>query len=123
LPILFVLMSKYKIKFPLILKMEKNLLSLFTGCGGMDIGFESGFKTPKATIINTTIHPDWIENEGGTYYYLHNTIFETKFANDISEHAKIAWNDYFSKKRGYNLNGTFKVESIVDIIKNHRAGH
>jgi DNA (cytosine-5)-methyltransferase 1 len=101
--------------------MKKNLLSLFTGCGGMDIGFEGGFKTPKATI-NTDIHQDWIENEDDTYCYLRNTIFETKFANDISEHAKIAWNDYFSKKRGYNLNGTFKVESIVDIVKSYRNG-
>ena len=30
--------------------MKKNLLSLFSGCGGMDIGFEGGFKIPKATI-------------------------------------------------------------------------
>ena len=30
--------------------MKKNLLSLFSGCDGMDIGFEGGFKMPKATI-------------------------------------------------------------------------
>jgi DNA (cytosine-5)-methyltransferase 1 len=42
--------------------MKKNLLSLFSGCGGMDIGFEGGFKIPKATI-NTDIHKDWIQKE------------------------------------------------------------
>jgi DNA (cytosine-5)-methyltransferase 1 len=102
--------------------MKKNLLSLFTGCGGMDIGFEGGFKIPKATI-NYDIHQDWIEKEDDTYYHLKETFFETTFANDISAHAKIAWNDYFSKKRGYNLNGTFKVGSIVDIVKEYRSGN
>ncbi len=102
--------------------MKKNLLSLFTGCGGMDIGFEGGFKIPKATI-NTDIHKDWIQNEDEIYYYLKETFFETKFANDISEHAKIAWNDYFSKKRGHDLNGTFRVGSIVDIVKEYQNGN
>lgn len=102
--------------------MKKNLLSLFTGCGGMDIGFEGGFKLPKSTI-NTKIHKDWIQKEDEIYYHLKETFFETKFANDISEHAKIAWNDYFSKKRGYNLNGIFKVGSIVDIVKEYRNGN
>ena len=102
--------------------MKKNLLSLFSGCGGMDIGFEGGFKVPKATI-NTDIHKNWIQNEDEVYYYLKETFFETKFANDISQHAKIAWNDYFSKKRGYDLNGTFKVGSIVDIVKEYKSGN
>jgi DNA (cytosine-5)-methyltransferase 1 len=102
--------------------MKKNLLSLFTGCGGMDIGFEGGFKIPKATI-NTDIHKDWIQKEDEIYYYLKETFFETKFANDISEHAKIAWNDYFSKKRGHDLNGTFRVGSIVDIVKEYQNGN
>lgn len=102
--------------------MKKNLLSLFTGCGGMDIGFEGGFKIPKATI-NTDIHKDWIQKEDAIYYYLKETFFETKFANDISEYAKIAWNDYFSKKRGHDLNGTFRVGSIVDIVKEYQNGN
>jgi DNA (cytosine-5)-methyltransferase 1 len=91
---------------------KKNLLSLFSGCSGMGIGFGGGFKIPKATI-NIYIHKDWIQKEDTTHYYLKETFFETKIANDISEHAKIAWNDYFSKKRGYDLNGTFTVGSIA----------
>jgi DNA (cytosine-5)-methyltransferase 1 len=63
----------------------------------MDIEFEGSFKIPKATI-NIDIHKDWIEKEDEIYYHLKETFFETKFANDISEYAKITWNDYFSKK-------------------------
>jgi DNA (cytosine-5)-methyltransferase 1 len=102
--------------------MKKNLLSLFSGCGGMDIGFEGGFKVPKSTI-NTDIHKNWIEKEDEIYFYLKETIFETKFANDISEYAKIAWDDYFSRKRGSDLNDTYKVGSIVDIVKEYKNGN
>ena len=102
--------------------MKKKLLSLFSGCGGMDIGFEGGFKIPKS-VLNTSIHSNWIEKEDKNYYYLRETQFETKFANDISEHAKIAWNDYFSKKKGKDLSNTFKVGSIVDIVKDYKNGN
>lgn len=100
---------------------KKHLLSLFSGCGGMDIGFEGGFKVPKSTI-NTELNKDWIKKEDDLYFYLKDTFFETKFANDINKHAKIAWSDYFSRKRGYDLNGTFRVGSIVDIVKAYKNG-
>lgn len=102
--------------------MKKNLLSLFSGCGGMDIGFEGGFKILKATI-NTAIHKDWIQKEDANYYYLKETCFETKFANDISQHAQLAWSNYFSKKRGYDISNTFKVGSIVDIVREYKSGN
>ena len=35
-----------------------RVLSLFSGCGGMDIGFEGGF-TCGAKSINEDLHPDW----------------------------------------------------------------
>lgn len=100
---------------------KKNLLSLFSGCGGMDIGFEGGFKVPKG-LINKAIHKKWIIKEDANSIQLEDTIFETKFANDISSHAKVAWNNYFSKKRGKELNGTYKVGSIVDLVKRYKDG-
>lgn len=39
-----------------------GVLSLFSGCGGMDLGFEGGFCVPKASI-NRDLHPDWCESE------------------------------------------------------------
>ncbi|GAB1473407.1 DNA (cytosine-5-)-methyltransferase [Bacteroidota bacterium] len=101
--------------------MKKRLLSLFSGCGGMDIGFEGGFKIPEATI-NIDIHKDWIELKEDCFVQLKETIFETVFANDINDHAKIVWNDYFSKKRGINLNEIYKVKSIVEIVKEYKNG-
>ena len=101
--------------------MKKNLLSLFSGCGGMDIGFEGGFKIHKSTL-NTNIHKDWIQSEDSTNFILKETIFETKFANDISSHAKTAWESYFSEKRGYDVSSTFRVDSIVDIVKEYKNG-
>lgn len=107
--------------------MMKNLVSLFSGCGGMDIGFEGGFKVPKETI-NTKINEDWIDKEDDFYYYLKETVFETKFANDINQYAKKAWNDYFLKKKAVeenenNENEIFKVGSIVDIVKEYQNGN
>ena len=36
-----------------------NVLSLFSGCGGMDIGFEGNFKCLRRSV-NVDLHPDWI---------------------------------------------------------------
>ena len=35
-----------------------NVLSLFSGCGGMDIGFEGGFQIHRS-CINKHTHPEW----------------------------------------------------------------
>jgi DNA (cytosine-5)-methyltransferase 1 len=102
--------------------MKKRILSLFSGCGGMDIGFEGGFKILRATL-NTKIHAKWIESEDEKYYHLKETAFETVFANDIRKDAKVAWDNFFSKQRSKEMNGTFKVESIVDIVKEYKKGN
>ena len=94
---------------------------MFSGCGGMDIGFEGGFKIPKSTL-NRNINSDWIEKEDSKYIFLKETIFETSFANDISEFAKITWDDYFSNKKGKNFKDVFRVGSIVDIVKSYKLG-
>ena len=39
-----------------------RLLSLFSGCGGMDIGFEGQFTCLKKSI-NTSLHSEWIAEE------------------------------------------------------------
>jgi modification methylase bepI len=72
------------------MKKKKRVLSLFSGCGGMDIGFEGGFRCLKRSI-NTNIHPDWIAEEDGDWLSVAKTEFETVFANDIRPDAKAAW--------------------------------
>lgn len=41
--------------------MSLKVLSLFTGCGGMDIGFEGGFSCFKRSIINK----EWVDRDNG----------------------------------------------------------
>ena len=97
-----------------------NLLSLFSGCGGMDIGFEGDFVCLKKSI-NTNIHPEWIKEDLGDWVLVTPTIFNTVFANDIRPSAKAAWVSYFSKKKD-NANDIYHLESIVNLAKRAKMG-
>ncbi|MFC1980373.1 DNA cytosine methyltransferase [Chloroflexota bacterium] len=97
---------------------SKKVLSLFSGCGGMDIGFEGGFNVHKR-CVNMDIHPEWIKSEVGEFVTLRYTCFRTVFANDIVTPAKIAWTRFFSK-RG-TPSDSFYQESIVDLVKRAKS--
>ena len=97
-----------------------KLLSLFSGCGGMDIGFEGTFSCLKKSI-NSDLHPDWIEKENGQWVTVAKTVFDTVFANDIRPDAKAAWVSYFEKSKD-NANEIYHLESIVDLVKKAKAG-
>ena len=99
---------------------KKRVLSLFSGCGGMDIGFEGGFKCLKRSI-NTDVHPNWIVEENGDWVKVANTGFETVFANDIRQDAKAAWVSYFSSIYN-NANEIYHIDSIVDLVKRAQLG-
>ncbi len=97
-----------------------NLLSLFSGCGGMDIGFEGSFTCLKKSI-NRKIHPEWIEEENGDWVKVAPTIFNTVFANDIRPDAKAAWVSYFGDTKP-NANQIYHLDSIVDLVKRVQQG-
>ena len=97
-----------------------NVLSLFSGCGGMDIGFEGGFKCLKRSI-NTVLHPDWITETYGEYVTVTETGFHTIFANDIRPDAKAAWVSFF-RGRINNASDVYHLESIVDLVKREKQG-
>lgn len=100
---------------------SKRVLSLFSGCGGMDIGFEGGFSCLKKSI-NDKLHPDWISNViDDKRVEVKETGFKTIFANDIRLDAKAAWVSYFKKKNNY-ANDIYKTDSIVDIVKKAKKG-
>jgi len=99
---------------------RKRVLSLFSGCGGMDIGFEGGFKCLRRSI-NSNLHPDWIEKADSDWVTVSKTGFETVFANDIRPDAKAAWVSYFSSVYE-NANDIYHVDSIVDLVKRAQAG-
>ncbi|WP_295214527.1 DNA (cytosine-5-)-methyltransferase [Ruminococcus sp.] len=96
-----------------------NVLSLFSGCGGMDLGFEGDFDVLSASV-NTKIHPDWgiPSNTNPMWTHLSKTRFHSIFANDIREDARTAWTAYFSKK-GIS-ESTYCLDSIVDLVKLHK---
>lgn len=92
-----------------------NVLSLFSGCGGMDLGFEGGFNVLRQSV-NTIIHSDWkVKKEGNIWVKLPETKYHTVFANDIKPEAKAAWSNYF-KKKGLD-DSSYYLDSIVDLVK------
>jgi DNA (cytosine-5)-methyltransferase 1 len=101
-------------------KKPLKLVSLFSGCGGMDIGFEGDFLVHKR-LINRKHNPDFIKKEvDENYVKVNPTKFQTVFANDILKPAKHAWVNYFQKK-GYSPE-IFHLESLVELVKLHQQG-
>ena len=100
---------------------SKKLLSLFSGCGGMDLGFEGSFTIPKA-CINWDMHPsDWYETIDDNWVKLKKNSFDTVFANDILPYAAAAWKTFF-KSQGKDVERIFHTTSIVELVKRHQAG-
>src|SRR5690554_4070053 len=83
------------------IKKEKytlNVLSLFSGCGGMDLGFEGGFSVLSQSV-NEILTPHFIDRKlKNGFIILKKTKFKTVFANDILKDARNAWVNYFSKR-------------------------
>jgi len=94
---------------------QLNVLSLFSGCGGMDLGFEGGFDIYKDSF-NPRVNQHWaVVPLRDNRIKLPHTRFRTIFANDIRSDARTAWTSYFAK-RGTNKS-TFCLDSIVDLVK------
>ncbi len=95
-----------------------RVLSLFSGCGGMDIGFEGGFICHKKSVGR---HEEWINKKiNDNWVLLKETKFQTIFANDILEEAQRAWLSYM-KRRNVDPN-IYHLESIVNLVKLHQSG-
>lgn len=94
-----------------------RVLSLFSGCGGMDLGLEGGFICHKKSITNENyidhnINEDWV--------MLKRNVFRTVFACDILEEARLTWLRYMSR---FDVNpDIYHLDSIVDLVKLHRDG-
>ena len=92
-----------------------KVLSLFSGCGGMDLGFEGGFRALKKSV-NKKVHPEWETiSIDENWCKLGKNSFETVFANDIKPEAKATWVNYFGK-RGADRS-IYCLGSIVDLVK------
>ena len=94
---------------------DLRVASLFSGCGGMDLGFEGSFDALKP-CVHRGMHPGWVAGTAGkNWVRLAPTRFATVFANDIREGARKAWSSFFDAGEG-----TFRAGSIVDLVKRHR---
>lgn len=95
-----------------------RVLSLFSGCGGMDLGFEGSFIAHRKSFplhspyIDHQVNKDWV--------MLKKTRFKTVFANDILKEAKVAWTTYMSRF-GYTPEMYHNI-SIIDLVKMQREG-
>lgn len=99
-------------------KGEHRVLSLFSGCGGMDLGFEGYFIANKKSFpvtdnrINCVLDNNWV--------LLKKNNFKTVFANDILPEAEVAWTEYM---RRFNYNPSiYHCQSIVELVKMQKAG-
>ncbi|MCC5945395.1 MAG: DNA (cytosine-5-)-methyltransferase [Bernardetiaceae bacterium] len=98
---------------------QLNVVSLFSGCGGMDLGFEGDFPVLSASV-NEQLTPHFIKQKlENNFVQLAPTGFKTVFANDILKEAQRAWTHYFTEK-GHQPE-TFHLESVVDLVKKHKS--
>jgi len=97
-----------------------NVLSLFSGCGGMDLGFEGGFWCLRNSV-NMDMHEDWVQDEDNFRVLLQRTQFDTVFADDILPFAKEAWVDFFDNRK-QNARDIYRLDSIIDLVRRARAG-
>ncbi len=97
---------------------QLKMVSLFSGCGGMDLGFEGDFicnvkSVPKDSgWVGRKVNKNWV--------LLKKNRFSTIFANDILEEACLTWTNYM---RRYGKDPSiYHLESIVDLVKLHHSG-
>lgn len=99
---------------------DLKVLSLFSGCGGMDLGFEGNFDV-LSECINPMVQPEWLPLEHRSHWVrLPSTRFKTIFANDIRRAAKAAWVPFFGDR--YANEKYYHLESIVDLVKKCWSG-
>lgn len=97
---------------------DLSMLSLFSGCGGMDIGFEGGFICHKKSVPSDFKNVDYKVNKN--WIRLKPNRFKTIFANDILPEAMCAWSQYM--ERFGKDPWIYHPDSIVDLVKRHWAG-
>ncbi len=95
-----------------------KVLSLFSGCGGMDLGFEGHFFANKRSFRPDD--PDTLYTIKDEWVMTRKTRFKTIFANDILPEAQVAWTTYM-RRFGYGEE-IFHNNSIVELVKMHNCG-
>lgn len=97
-----------------------NVLSLFSGGGGMDLGLEGGFICHRNSLppdgdclVQEVIDDCWVRVKP--------TRFRTSFANDIVPQAGEVWKRYMAQL-GNGTERCYRIGSIVDLVKAAETG-
>jgi DNA (cytosine-5)-methyltransferase 1 len=90
----------------------RSVASLFSGCGGMDLGFEGDFAVVRPCLTATEIREfpgrsRWVD--------LPRLKFANIFACDVYPKAQIAWNSFFATRS--QVRDAYRLESVVEIAK------
>lgn len=95
-----------------------KVLSLFSGCGGMDIGFEGGFLAHRNSL---GLRKERIADDNGSdWVRVVPTLFRTVFANDILPEAQKAWVNFLPSLGC--APDAYRLQSVVELVKMHRDG-
>lgn len=88
------------------MKKEKTVLSLFSGCGGLDLGFTGGFHYTGFNSLWSEKSRRWAPRTG----------FRTIFANDVSVAARRVWLE--------NMHPCpYSSDSLVDLVRGGEFPH
>lgn len=91
---------------------SRSVASLFSGCGGMDLGFEGDFPVIRASLSERETNEfsgrsRWVE--------LPRLKFENLFACDVYPKAQTAWTHFFGRRS--EVDDVYHLESVVEISK------
>lgn len=114
------ILSDPKVVTPKSSNLKKDsikILSLFSGCGGMDLGLEGGFICHRKSISDTESIDSFLDND---WVRLKPTRFQTVFACDILSEARIAWVNYMARRNV--APSVYNLSSIVDLVRLHKNG-
>jgi DNA (cytosine-5)-methyltransferase 1 len=78
-------------------------LSLFSGCGGLDLGVEGGFSVHASSAGKGNASRASGSDSGSSWVTLPKTPFTITWANDLMPHAKHVWEQNFTQGH-YELN-------------------
>lgn len=90
----------------------RSVASLFSGCGGMDLGFEGDFPVIRASLSAREVgevasRSRWVD--------LPRLKFDNLFACDVYSKAQTAWMHFFGQR--FDVDGIYHLESVVEISK------
>ena len=94
----------------------RKVASLFSGCGGMDLGFEGDFPVLARSVPDLQSGRKRRRSSDVDWVHLPPSTFQTAFACDVAPSTQVAWTRFFEGRRR-GAESAFELRSIVDVVK------